>query len=228
MNSRASVSAACSSSWAAGAQRRQMRVPLRRERRAGTLARQAEALARPLLIALVEQRQVEQPFAGIVDDIERQRAVRAILPLIVDNESQLGDVDRRVRPAPLLDQGADMVLIVEARHRIVGLRREPRAGDPPGGKRLEHRKPAAAGEAVDQRGDEHGLAGARKSGDAEPHRRIEKVIAIVQQRPRRQARFLDDFGKTGGHAAGRTRSGGQLAGTYPQGGDWRAKIKFHT
>ena len=52
-----------------------------------------------------------------------------------------------------------MVLIVEARHRIVGLRLEPGAGDPPGGERLEDRKTSAAGEAVDQRGDEHGLAG---------------------------------------------------------------------
>ena len=52
-----------------------------------------------------------------------------------------------------------MAFIVEARHRVVGLRLELGAGDPPGRERLEHRKAAAAGEAVDQRGDEHGLAG---------------------------------------------------------------------
>ena len=174
-----------------------MRVPWRREFCARAVARQREAFGRPLLVALVEQRQVEQPFAGIVDDVERQRAVRAVLPLIVDHEPQLADVDGRVRPAPLLDQGADVVLIVEARHRIVGLRLQPRAGDAPGGERLEHRKAAAAGEAVDQRGDEHGLAGARQPGDAEPHRRIEEAVAVIQQRPRRQPRFLDDFGKLG-------------------------------
>ena len=146
-----------------------------------------------MLVALVEQRQIEQPFAGIVDDIERQRAVRAVLPLVVDDQPQFADVDRRVRPAPLLDQGADVVFIVEARHRVVGLRLQPGAGDPPGGEGLENREAAAAGEAVNQRGDEDGLAGARQPGDAEPNRRIEKVVAIVHQGPRRQARFLDDI-----------------------------------
>ena len=108
-------------------------MPGRGELRARPFARQRKAFGRPLLIALVEQRQVEQPFAGIVDDVERQRAVGAVLPLIVDDEAQFADVDGRVRPAPLLDQGADMVLIVEARHRVVRLRLEPRARDPPGG-----------------------------------------------------------------------------------------------
>ncbi len=64
-----------------------------------------------------------------------------------------------------------MVLIVEARHRVVGLRLKPGAGDPPGGESFENGKTAAAGEAVNQRGDEDGLAGARQPGDAEPDRR---------------------------------------------------------
>ncbi len=136
-----------------------MRVPGGRELRARPFARLREALGRPLLVALVEQRQVEQPFAGIVDDVERQRAVGAVVALIVDHQTQFADIDRRVRPATLLDQGADMVLIVEARHRIIRLRLEMGPRDPPGRERLEHRKAAAAGEAVDQRGDEHGLAG---------------------------------------------------------------------
>src|SRR5450756_938432 len=37
-------------------------------------------------------------------------------------EPQLADIDRRVRPAPLLDQGLQMALIGEPRHRVVGLR----------------------------------------------------------------------------------------------------------
>ena len=45
---------------------------------------------------LVEQRQVEQPFAGVIDDIEGQRAIRAILPLVVDDQPQLADVGGRV------------------------------------------------------------------------------------------------------------------------------------
>ena len=53
-----------------------------------------------------------------------------------------------------------MVFIVEARHRVVGLRLKPRLRDPPGGKRLEDRETSATGEAVNQRGDKDGLAGA--------------------------------------------------------------------
>src|SRR6478735_5263576 len=128
-----------------------MLMPLLRKPRAGSLAGQCEALAGPLLVALVEQRQIEQPFAGIVDDIERQRAVRAILPLVVDDEPQFADIDRRIRPAPLLDQGADMIFIIEAWHRIVRLRFPPCPRDPPAGERLKNGKAAAAGEAVNQR-----------------------------------------------------------------------------
>ena len=101
---------------------------------------------------------------------------------------------------PLLDQGADMIFIGKARHRVVGLRLQPGAGDPPGGERLEDRKAAAAGEAVNQRRDEDGLAGARQPGDAKPDRRIEKLVAIVLEGPRRQPRFLHDILKAGGHA----------------------------
>ena len=137
-----------------------MRVPWRGELRAGLLARQCETFGGPLLIALVEQRQIEQPFAGIVDDVERQGAVGAVLPLIVDDQPQFADIDRRVRPAAVLDQGADVVLIIEARHRVVGLRLEPGARNPPGRERLENRKAAATGEAMNQRGDEDRLAGA--------------------------------------------------------------------
>ena len=183
-------------------QRAEMAVPWRRQLRAKRLPRQREALGGPLLETLVEQRQVEQPFAGIVDDIERQGSVRAVLPLIVDHQPEFADIDRRIRPAPLLDQGADMIFIGKARHRIVGLRLQPGARDPPGGERLEDRKAAAAGEAVNQRRDEDGLAGARQPGDAKPDRRIEKLVAIVLQGPRRQARFLDDILKAGGHAGG--------------------------
>ncbi len=178
---------------------REIRVPGRGEFCAQRFARQREAFRRPLLVALVQQRQVEQPLAGIVDDVEGQLAVRAVLPLIFDHEPQLGDVGGRTRPAPFLDQGADMVLIGEARHRVVGLRGEIGPRDPSRGIGLEHRETAAARQPMHQRGDEHGLAGARQAGDAEPHRRVEETLAIVEQRPRRETRFLDDIRETGGH-----------------------------
>ncbi len=173
--------------------RLQMLVPRRGELCARTLARQGEALGRPLLKTLAEQRQIQQPLAGVIDDVDGKRAVGAILPLVVNDEAQFADIRGRTRPAPLLDQGADMVLIIEARHRIVRLRLQPGAGDSAGGIGLEDGKPAAAGQAVDQCRDEHGLAGARQACDAEPHGGIEKAVAVVQQRPRRQARFLDDI-----------------------------------
>ena len=92
-----------------------------------------------------------------------------------------------------------MVFVVEARHRVVGLRREPRARDAPAGQRLEHRKAPAAQQPVHQRGDEHGLAGARQAGDAEPDGRIDEMAAPVEQRPRGEFGFLQEFGEEGGH-----------------------------
>ena len=136
-----------------------------------------------MLVRFVEQRQIEQPFAGIIDDVERQSSIRAIAALVVDHEPQLADVGRRVWPAALLDQGANVVLVVEARYRVVRLRLKPCPRDPPGRKRLENRKSAATNEAMDQGGDKNGLAGARQAGDAEPDAGLEKVLAIVHERP---------------------------------------------
>ena len=177
---------------ALGIQRLQMLVPWRRQFGARAFARQHETFGRPLLKTLVEQRQIQQPFAGVIDDVDGERAVGAIVPLVVDDEAQFTDVGGRARPAPLLDQRADMVLVGEARHRVVRLRLQPGARDTAGGIWLEYRKPSAAGQAVDQCRDEHGLARARQACDAEPHCRIEEAVAVVQQRPRRQARFLDN------------------------------------
>ena len=72
---------------------------------------------------------VEQPFPGIVDDIQRQSAFGAVLALVVDDEPQFADVDSRIRPAPLLDQTAQVVLVIEARHRVIGLWRKTRTCD---------------------------------------------------------------------------------------------------
>ena len=139
-------------------QARKIRMPFGSQCCAGAAARQREALARPLLIALVEQRQIQQPFAGIIDDVQRQRPLGAVLTLVIDHEPQFADVDGRVRPGPFIDQRVDVALIVKSRHGIVRLWFQPGAGNPARGERLEHRKASAAGEAMDQRRDEHGLA----------------------------------------------------------------------
>jgi len=176
-----------------------MRVPRRRKRRARALPRQREAFGRPLLVTLVEQRQVQQPFAGIIDDIDGELALRAISSLVRDGEAQLADVGGRGRPLSFVDQCMNMALVVETRHGVVGLRFELGARDASARQRLEYRKATAAQQAVDQRGDEHRFAGARQAGDAEPDRRIEQMAAVLQQRLCRQTGLFDEVGKTGSH-----------------------------
>ena len=69
-----------------------MLVPRRGEFCARALARQRKALCRPLLKTLVEQRQIQQPFAGVIDDVDGERAVGAVLPLVVDDQAQFADI----------------------------------------------------------------------------------------------------------------------------------------
>ena len=70
-----------------------------------------------------------------------------------------------------------MILVGEARHRVVGLRLEPRPRDPPLGGGGEHRKPRAGDQVVDERGQKHGLAGARQAGDAETQAAAGEIVA---------------------------------------------------
>src|SRR5262249_48483865 len=93
-------------------QRCKLGVPLRCEVRARLLPRERKAFSCPLLIAFIQKRQVEEPFSGIIDDIKRQYAFGAVLALVVDDEPQFAYVDGRARPAPLLDQTAQVVLVI--------------------------------------------------------------------------------------------------------------------
>jgi hypothetical protein len=54
---------------------------------------------------------------------------------------------------------------------------------------------------------------------------MEKAVAVVQQRPRRQPRFLDDILKTG-HAVVEGSMRGTRRAITRKSGDWRAKIKL--
>ena len=96
--------------------------------RARLAPRQRERLGRPVGIALVEQRQVEQPFAGIVDDVERRACARARRAPTGIRSTSRSSLMRRVDSGQRRsrDQGAHMALVVEARHGVVGLRLEPR------------------------------------------------------------------------------------------------------
>ena len=165
-----------------------MRMPGCASASRGFSPRAFQTFRRPLLIAHAEQRQIEQPLARIIDKIERERAVGAACA--IDNRSCSRSsliCSRGIRPLPLVDQRAQMFFVFEARHAVVGLRRQPRAGDAPAGMRLEHRKAPAAQKPVHQRRDEHRLARARQPGDAEPDGRIEQMLAVFDQRTRARA-----------------------------------------
>ena len=93
-----------------------------------------------------------------------------------------------------------MRLVVETRHRIVGLRLEPRTGDAPARQRLEHRQTSAMQQVMHQRRDEHGLAGAGEAGHAEADGRIEQARAEFAQRAPGKPDFLRDIDE-GSHRA---------------------------
>ena len=193
MKSFAAVSADLLVLGALRIERRQIGIPILGK--AGTRPEpgQTHALGRPRLIAFVEQRQIEQPLARIVDDIQRQRALLAALRLIFDDEPQFADLPRRLRPLPFVDQRVQMALIIEPRHRIVRLRRQIGARHAAGRHRLEHRETSAAQQAMDQRGDEDGLAGVGKAGDPEPDRRVEQMAAELGESERSQPDLFNEL-----------------------------------
>ena len=92
--------------------------------------------------------------------------------------AQLRDAPGRLRPAAVrAAEAGEMLLVGEARHGVVGLRLEPRARDASLGGRGEHRQPRPCDQIVDERGQEHGLAGARQAGHAQAQPAAGKVIA---------------------------------------------------
>ena len=85
-----------------------------------------------------------------------------------------------------------MLLVVEARHVIVGLGLELGAAHPPAGIGLEERQPAAMDQVVDEGGDEDGLAGPRQAGHAEPERRRHDPGGAFGEGGERQPCFIGD------------------------------------
>ena len=156
-------------------------TPFLRQRRAGRGLACGKGLARPFGVAFVEQRQVEQPFAGVVDEIELEARTPADPPrgaLELDRKPQLGDAAGRLRPAPIRSREARLMLLVgESRHGVVRLRLEPRPHDAALGGRGQNRQARAGDQVVDQRGQEHRLARARQAGDAEAQRPAGEIVA---------------------------------------------------
>ena len=151
---------------------------------------------------LAEQRQVEKPFAGIVDDVDGELSRGEQPPpagggFVLDGEAEFGDGSGRIRPYALADEGCDMVLVLEARHGVVGLMFEKGAGDAAGFLGLEERQPAAMDEIVHESGDEDRLAGAGKARHAEPHRGRDEPGSAVGQRIERDERLVGEGSQRG-------------------------------
>ncbi len=92
----------------------------------------------------------------------------------------------------IIDKGGDMVLVLEARHRVVRLVFEEGARDAPGLLRLEQRQPAAVDKVMDEGRNEHRLAGARQPGDAEAQRRGKQPGGSSGQRVEGNARLVGE------------------------------------
>ena len=125
-----------------------------------------ELLRRPGRIGLVQQRQIEQPFAWIVDDIHVQpvpakRAVEKSLRLKFEREAELAQPPGALRPMRRVTQQiGQMALIVETRHVVIGLRFEIGAAQPPLRMSVEEWQASTGQKIVNQGCYENGLAGA--------------------------------------------------------------------
>ena len=137
-------------------------------------------LRRPGAVVLFEKRKVEEPFPGVVDDVEMERA-GARQPR---QEPRGRDAERQAQLAhppgafgPVgrgAGQGVEMRLVVEAGHRIVGLGLEIGGADAAFGGGDKPLHPGPAHEVCHKRGDEDGLPCAAEPGDAKPQNRFEE------------------------------------------------------
>ena len=139
-------------------------------------ARAPNRIRRPGLVALLQQWQVDQPFAGVVDDIEveagdAEEAAQGLRGAEFDRYAELAQALGAFGPLRgILPKRFQVLLIVEAGDRVVGLRLEIGAFDAALGLGKKEGQPPAFHEIADERGDEHRLARARQPGHAETER----------------------------------------------------------
>ena len=113
-----------------------------------------------------------------------------------DGDAQLADAARALGPVRrVLGELAQVLLVGKARQAVVGLRLEIGARDAALRHGGEERQAAAGDQVAHQRGDEHGLAGARQAGDAEAQRRRHGVGKARARAPQRARRRVGDVGK---------------------------------
>ena len=154
--------------------------------------------ARPVPEGLVHQRQVEQPLARIVDDVEVDgvrpgQSADQSLRRHPERQAQGGDRAGALGPVRVrAGQGVEMILVGEPRDGVVGLWLQVRREDAPFGLGAQLRHPPAVDQVGDQRGDEHGLAGAAEPRHPEPDHRVADHPADIGHR------VLDAVGEAAG------------------------------
>jgi hypothetical protein len=137
----------------------------------------------------IEKREVQQPFAGIVDDVEMHRPRprdRAEKPRGPDPERQAQFRHRAGAVGPVRvgpRHGREVILEGEAGHGVVGLGLQEGGLDPARARGLQPRHAAPVEEVGDERGDEDGLARPREAGDAEADDRFEEGLGNARGDP---------------------------------------------
>ena len=84
-----------------GIEARDIGAPFRGQRRARRGQARIKRILRPALIGFAEQRQIEQPFAGIIDEVDRQLRrppAEAGVAFEFKRQPQFGDAARRFGP----------------------------------------------------------------------------------------------------------------------------------
>ncbi len=139
-----------------------------------------QRLCRPGGEILVQQGQIQQPFAGVIDDIEmhdarsRQARQQAARPH-PQRQAQFRHRPGAVWPVRAgAGQAVQMRLEVEPRHRVIGLGLQKGRLDPARPRRVQPGHPAPVQQVRHQRGDEHGLARAAWARDPQPDHRLEE------------------------------------------------------
>ena len=138
-------------------------------------ARQSEGRARPIAVTLLQQGQIEQPLAWIIEKLHRQlggaaeepKQTRRGEPQHQPHASQIGRARGPVRRVG--GERRDRLLERERRH-FVGFRREqPRTHNPPLRRSPQERQtPRPAGgtqQILNQTGNKGGLAGPAEPGN---------------------------------------------------------------
>jgi hypothetical protein len=191
--------------------------------------------ARPLGVGLVEQRQVEQPFAGIVDDAQRDRRRVAAdlgeeLPRRVrrgeaELDADLAQVVGARRPRRRAGRHRlDVLLIAEARQPSGAGGFQPRANEPAAAGHAEQRHAVGivgrAQEIVDEAGDEHRLAGTAQARHREVDGRALRHVGDVGGF-REPFLRLGEIGRIPGGGGHRVRSRKVLTRQY-----WEPRMKW--